>query len=516
MSENSIEQLPTYLEIPAIKKDSMAGNGPFKASAEVQSELGFPGEKVENWQQVAIDKMAETKSKYRSVQVFLDACVKCGACTDKCHYYLGTADPKNMPVARQDLFRSVYRRHFTFAGKYFPKLVGAKELDEAMLDDWYNYFHQCSQCRRCAVFCPYGIDTAEISMAAREVMNVIGVGQKYPNQILGKINKIGNNLGMPEPALRDTLEDLEAEIKEETGVTVKLPLDIKDSEILMVTPSADFFAEPHIDGLIGYAKVFHQSGVSWTLSSYASEAANFGMFIGNYDVMKQGALRIRKAALDLNVKRVIVGECGHAWRVAYSFWNTLTGLGSGGNDEYSLKLQQQLDSNYPQPQHIIEFTYDLIQQDKLLFDKSKNDHRVVTFHDSCNVARGSNMGDIENGQFILPREVIKAACNNFSDMPKGTIKASTFCCGGGGGLLTDDLIELRIKGAKPRMHALKQSEERNGVNTLAAICAICKSQFSKVLPNYEFDPYMIVSVHQLVSDAIILSDDSENSNNQAL
>ena len=516
MSENSIEKLPTYLEIPAIKKDSMAGNGPFKASAEVQSELGFPGEKVENWQQVAIDKMAETKSKYRSVQVFLDACVKCGACTDKCHYYLGTADPKNMPVARQDLFRSVYRRHFTFAGKYFPKLVGAKELDEAMLDDWYNYFHQCSQCRRCAVFCPYGIDTAEISMAAREVMNVIGVGQKYPNQILGKINKIGNNLGMPEPALRDTLEDLEAEIKEETGVTVKLPLDIKDSEILMVTPSADFFAEPHIDGLIGYAKVFHQSGVSWTLSSYASEAANFGMFIGNYDVMKQGALRIRKAALDLNVKRVIVGECGHAWRVAYSFWNTLTGLGSGGNDEYSLKLQQQLDSNYPQPQHIIEFTYDLIQQDKLLFDKSKNDHRVVTFHDSCNVARGSNMGDIENGQFILPREVIKAACNNFVDMPKGTIKASTFCCGGGGGLLTDDLIELRIKGAKPRMHALKQTEERNGVNTLAAICAICKSQFSKVLPNYEFDPYMIVSVHQLVSDAIILSDDSENSNNQAL
>jgi len=149
----------------------------------------------------------------------------------------------------------------------------------------------------------------------------------------------------------------------------------------------------------------------------------------------------------------------------------------------------------------------------LLFDKSKNDHRVVTFHDSCNVARGSNMGDIENGQFILPREVIKAACNNFVDMPKGTIKASTFCCGGGGGLLTDDLIELRIKGAKPRMHALKQTEERSGVNTLAAICAICKSQFSKVLPSYEYDPYMVVSVHQLVSDAIILSDDSESSNN---
>ena len=59
---------------------------------------------------------------------------------------------------------------------------------------------------------------------------------------------------MPEPALKDTLEDLEDEIKDETGVDVKLPLDVKDSEVLMVTPSADFFAEPHIDGLIGYAK----------------------------------------------------------------------------------------------------------------------------------------------------------------------------------------------------------------------------------------------------------------------
>ena len=107
MAKVDIVKLPTDIEIPAIQKDAMAGDGPFKASKDIQKQLGFPGEKVENWEQVAIDKMAETTSKYRSVQVFLDACVKCGACTDKCHYYLGTSDPKHMPVARQDLFRSV-------------------------------------------------------------------------------------------------------------------------------------------------------------------------------------------------------------------------------------------------------------------------------------------------------------------------------------------------------------------------------------------------------------------------
>jgi Fe-S oxidoreductase len=504
VAEFKIPKLETHLKMPELESDAMASAGPFKANSEVQGSLGFPGEKVDNWQQVAIEKMAETIDKYRSIPVFLDACVKCGACADKCHYFLGTGDPKNMPVARQDLFRSVYRRHFTFAGKHFPRLVGAKELDDTMLDDWYNYFHQCSECRRCSVYCPYGIDTAEITMAAREIMNSIGVGQKYCNQILGKVKKIGNNLGMPEPALRDTLLDLEEEIEQDTGVVVKLPLDREGVEILLVTPSADFFAEPHIDGLIGYAKVFHQSGASWTLSSYASEGANFGMFIGNYDIMREGALRIRKAALDLGVRRIIVGECGHAWRVAYSFWNTLSGVGSGADDEYALQLQNQLDQNYPQPQHIIEYTYDLIQKGLLKFNKPNNDQRIVTFHDSCNVARGSNMGGVINGQFILPREVIKAACNHFVDMQEGTIGASTFCCGGGGGLLTDDLLELRVKGALPRMQALKQSEEKNGVNTLAALCAICKSQFSKVLPFYDFDPFMVVSVHQLVSEALIL------------
>jgi Fe-S oxidoreductase len=485
-------ELKEYPVIPHIQEGTMAHSKPFVAKAEFQEALGFPGELVDNWQQVAYDKMEELTGKYRSLAVFLDSCVKCGACTDKCHYYIGTSDPKNMPVARQDLFRKVYRRKFTFAGKYFPKLVGAVDLTKEVLDDWYSYFHQCSQCRRCSVFCPYGIDTAEISMAAREVMDEIGVGQKYCNEIIAKVYRIGNNLGLPQPALVDTLEGLEEDIEDETGVTVRLPVDEKGAEVLVVTPSADFFAEPHVDGLMGYAKVFHEAGVSWTLSSHASEAANFGMFIGSYENMRKVSLRIREAALDLGVKRIIFGECGHAWRVAYSFLNTLAGP------------FDFLDPKYPVPQHIMEFTHDLIQRDALTLDKSANDDMVLTFHDSCNVARASRMGPKPGGQFVLPREVIKASCNHYYDMPQDTIHESTFCCGGGGGLLTDDLMELRVKGALPRMEALKHVVENHGVTHMAAICAICKSQFAKVLPYYGFQMDSIVSVHQLVSNAIVL------------
>mgnify|MGYP003967722403 FL=1 len=488
--------LGELLVTPPVQPDAMAHSRPFVAKPEHQQGLGFPGELVDNWQDVALAKMDELLGKYRSLPVFLASCVKCGACTDKCHYYLGTGDPKNMPVARQDLLRKVYRRYFTLAGKWFPRLVGAVELSEDVINDWYSYYHQCSECRRCSVYCPFGIDTAEITMAGREILASIGVGQKYSNEIIGKVHIIGNNLGLPEPALANTLEGLEEEVEEDINVPVKFPLDQHGAEVLLVTPSADFFAEPHVDGLIGYAKVFHQAGISWTLSSYASEAANFGIFIGNYENMQKVAQRIRQAAIDLGVKRIVVGECGHAWRVAYSFWNTLIGP------------FDFLDPAYPAPQHICEFTYDLLQGGALKLDPKANDDKVVTFHDSCNVSRGSRLGNVPGGQFTIPRELIRSACSHFVDMAPETIHEHTFCCGGGGGLLTDDLIELRVKGALPRAQALQQVIEQHGVTHMAAICAICKSQFSKVLPYYGMEMDMIISVHQLIGDALVF--DSEH------
>ena len=485
-------ELKGYPVIPLIQKGAMAHSKPFVAAAPIQKALGFPGELVENWQEKAIAKMGELLGRYRSLKVYMDACVHCGACSDKCHYFIGTSDPKNMPVARQDLMRKVYRRYFTFAGRFFPKLVGAVDFTKEVLDDWYSYFNQCSECRRCSVFCPYGIDTAEVTMAAREIMDSIGQGQKYSNEIIGKVHRIGNNLGLPGPALENTLLGLEEDTKEDTGVDVKFPLNVKGAEVLLVTPSADFFSEPHVESLIGYAKVFHAAGISWTLSTHASEAGNFGLFIGNYEQMRHISMRVREAALELGVKRIIVGECGHAWRVAYNFWNTLIGP------------FDFLDQRYPVPQHICECTYDLIQRGAIGFDKEANDGRIITFHDSCNVARASRMGGIPGGQFIIPRAIIQAVANHFYDMAPETIREQTFCCGGGGGLLTDDLMELRVKGALPRMEALKSVVDEHGVNFMATICAICKAQFSKVLPEYGFDMGMIGGVHQLVSAAIRL------------
>jgi hypothetical protein len=56
------------------------------------------------------------------------------------------------------------------------------------------------------------------------------------------------------------------------------------------------------------------------------------------------------------------------------------------------------------------------------------------------------------------------------------------------------------------MEALKQVADSDGVNFMATICAICKAQFTKVLPYYGFDRRVVGGVHQLVSNAIKLGD----------
>ena len=102
----------------------------------------------ENWEETRIRGFEERLSRFRSFKLFMDICVRCGACADKCHYFIGSGDPKNMPVLRAELIRSVYRKRFTAAGKLLGRLVGARDLDEAVLREGFYYFYQCTECRR--------------------------------------------------------------------------------------------------------------------------------------------------------------------------------------------------------------------------------------------------------------------------------------------------------------------------------------------------------------------------------
>jgi hypothetical protein len=122
MADFDVPALEEYTEPPKLAEGATGHLSSFQAAPEHQEALGFPGELVEGWHDKAIEKFDELLGRSRSLRVYLDACVRCGACTDKCHYFLGTGDPKNMPVARQDLMRKVYRRHFFSSVLAMPPL----------------------------------------------------------------------------------------------------------------------------------------------------------------------------------------------------------------------------------------------------------------------------------------------------------------------------------------------------------------------------------------------------------
>ncbi|MCP4724054.1 MAG: (Fe-S)-binding protein [bacterium] len=468
-------------DVPILEDDAGLKHQMYPAKKRDLSGISLPVERVPNWQEEAIKIFAELLDNYKELKVFMDSCVRCGNCASACQFFLGTGDPKNMPVARAELMRKVYRKYFTAAGKLWSNADEAVELTEEVLEEWKTYFYQCSECRRCSVFCPYGIDTAQITMAAREIMARIGVATKYVTEVVHKVYQTGNNLGIWPLAWVDSSEFLEDELKEKYGKDIRLPVDEKGADVLLVMPSADNFA--NVDTMMGYAVMFYAAGISWTTSTYADEGGNFGMFL-NYANQKRVNQRIVTAAKELGVKSIIWGECGHAWRAGFPFTNTFT------------KDMDKFDPPYPK--HICELTYDLMKKGTFKIDKSANDDVKVTFHDPCNVARGSN-ATLRKGMFEWPREMVRMTVNNFVEMHKDTIREKTYCCGGGGGMLADEIHELRMMGGKPRAEACRAT----GANYLATPCAICKANLPEVM-KYHNVPAEVGGIHDLLLKAIIL------------
>ncbi|MCE5282884.1 MAG: (Fe-S)-binding protein, partial [Deltaproteobacteria bacterium] len=218
----------------------------------------------ENWKQIILDGMRERLGKYRSFKLFMEICVRCGACADKCHFYIGGGDPKNMPVLRAELLRSVYRRYFTESGRRFGRLAGARDLTVEVLKEWFYYFYQCTECRRCSVFCPYGIDQAEITMIGRELLNLVGCNINWVIEPVANCFRTGNHLGIQPNGVKDMLDFLADDIEDRTGVRVEVPLNRKGAEILFVAPSGDFFADPGTYTCMGYMMLFHEIGLNYT------------------------------------------------------------------------------------------------------------------------------------------------------------------------------------------------------------------------------------------------------------
>ena len=459
----------------------------------------------ENWKEIILNGLREQLGRFRSFKVFMDICVRCGACADKCHFFIGTSDPKNMPVLRAELLRSVYRNDFTTAGKILGKMVGARELTLDVLKEWWYYFFQCTECRRCSVFCPYGIDTAEITIMARELLNLLGLNIDWIATPVANCYRTGNHLGIQPHAYKDMMDFFADDIEEITGIKVEPSFNKKGADILFITPSGDVFADPGTYTAMGYMMLFHylkeKYGFDITWSTYASEGGNFGLFT-SHETMKRLNAKMYAEAKRLGVKWILGGECGHMWRVITQYMETMNGPADFMEEPVSPITGTKFENaKSTKMVHIAEFTADLIKHGKLDLDPSRNDHLNVTYHDSCNTSRGMGLLD-------EPRYVLKNLCNNFFEMPANTIREMTFCCGSGSGLNAGEDMELRMAGGLPRANAVKYVHEKHGVNMLACICAIDRAALTSLM-EYWVPEVDVTGVHEMVGNALNLPGQKE-------
>ena len=455
----------------------------------------------ENWQEIIIKGFKERLQKYRSFRLFLDTCVRCGACADKCQFFIGSGDPKNMPVLRAELLRSVYRNDFTTVGKLLGRVAGARELTVDVLKEWFYYFFQCTECRRCSVFCPYGIDTAEITIIGRELLNLVGLNINWVIEPVANCFRTGNHLGIPPHGLVDMWDFMTDDIEDITGIKVELPINKKGAEILFVTPSGDYFADPGTYTCMGYMMLFHELGLDYTWSTYASEGGNFGLFT-SHEMIKKLNAKIYAEAKRLGVKWILGGECGHMWRVMHQYMDTMNGPADFLEEPVSPITGTKFENcKSTKMVHITEFTSDLIKHGKLKLDPSRNDKFRVTYHDSCNPARAA-------GLLEEPRYVIRNVCNNFFEMPESTIREQTFCCGGGAGLGNDENIDMRMRGAFPRANAVRYVRDSYDVNRLLCMCAIDRATLT-AMTEYWAPEVDVGGIHELLANALIMTGEKE-------
>ncbi|NDY43140.1 (Fe-S)-binding protein [Dissulfurirhabdus thermomarina] len=459
----------------------------------------------ENWKEIILEGMADRLDKYRSFKVFMDICVRCGACADKCHFFLGSGDPKNMPVLRAELLRSIYRREFTKAGKLLGRLAGARELTTDVIKEWFYYFYQCTECRRCSVFCPYGIDTAEITMMARELLHLLGININWIMTPVANCTRTGNHMGLQPHTFKENIEYLCDDIEEYTGIRITPSFNRKGAEVLFVTPSADVFAEPGIYTCMGYLLLFEHIGLDYTWSTYNSEGGNFGLFT-SHEQMKKLNAKIYLEAKRLGVKWILGGECGHMWRVIHQYMDTL----NGPADFLEVPVSPVTGTTFENAAstkmvHISEFTADLIKHGKLRLDPSRNAGIVATFHDSCNPSRA--MGLLEE-----PRYILKNVVPEFHEMPENTIREQTFCCGSGTGLNTDEFMEMRMRGGLPRANAVRYVHDKYGVNRLACVCAIDRATLSTLM-DYWVPEVTVSGVSELVGNALVMEGEKKRETN---
>src|SRR3990172_5252075 len=398
----------------------------------------------------------------------MEHCARCQTCSESCHIYAESGhNPLYRPTYRTEIFRRLYFKHVK-GGSTWAR--GDMDLNWETVARLIELAYRCNLCRRCAQTCPIGVDNG---MVAREIRKLasqeLGIRPRELHEDGSMLQqKVGSSTGMSSMVVKDNMDFIDEDMSEKTGLSLKTPWDVEGADVLLLHNAGEILAWPETPGAFGL--LLEAAGISWTLSSEvaAYDSINYGLF---YDDVQYARTLLKhiSAAKKLGVKKIVMGECGHAHK---------------GMCVISDRILQG-DLNVPR-ESWLPFMADLVKQGRFKFDKSRNDF-PVTLHDPCNITR--LMGIVQPQRDIM-RAVVPE--ERFREMtPHGV---NNYCCGGGSGFAIiggHNFSDWRFRGPGRRkfrqiLNAFQGEEmDKEHPKYDCAPCSNCKGQIRDLIKYYD-------------------------------
>jgi Fe-S oxidoreductase/CheY-like chemotaxis protein len=403
------------------------------------------------------------------------ACVHCGLCTESCHYVLANpGDPTYAPAYKGDLIRKLFKRHFDWTGRVAPWWVKAGSVwtDEELEELKDTVFGKCTNCRRCSLNCPMGVDLATFNRMARGLLVSVGIMPEGVAVVSKDQWEIGNQMGVLKEDYLETLEWMAEELQDELDdPDVDIPIDQPDCEVVYSINPREVKYDPR--SIADAAKIFHVAGESWTMPSEGWDMTNFGLFSGDDALGGSVAQRLYERVVELRGKQLVISECGHGFR--------------------STRCEGPNWAKYDVPFVMESSIFTMlryIKEGRIKVDRSRNS-RPVTYHDSCNMGRSC-------GMFEEPRELLQLVCSDFREMHPN--RAENYCCTGGGGAMSmSEYTPRRLKSGIIKANQLKET----GAEIVVTSCHNCVDGLTDVIRHYELG-IEVTQLVNLVANALVI------------
>jgi Fe-S oxidoreductase/CheY-like chemotaxis protein len=385
-------------------------------------------------------------------------------------------DPTYAPAWKADRLRKIFKRHYDWTGRAIPWWVraGSIHTDEDLEELKDIAFGKCTNCRRCTINCPMGVDFATANRIMRGLLVHVGVMPEGVAVVSKDQWEIGNQMGVLKEDYLDTLEWMSDELEEELGHDrARIPVDKKGAKVMYAINPREAKYDPRT--IKAAALIFHAAGEDWTMPSEGWDQTNFGLFSGDDQLGAVCGRRVYEKCAELGAERLVISECGHGYRSTRCEAPNWAGV----DVEFVMESSVMTMLRY-------------IKEGRIKVDKTRNTERV-TFHDSCNNARSC-------GFYEEPRELLNLVVTDFQEMYPN--RAENYCCTGGGGAMSmSEYTPRRLKSAKIKAEQIRAT----GAKIVVTSCHNCVDGLGDLIKHYKLD-CEVKQLVDLVADALVLAE----------